>query len=716
MNRAPETRKSANHGSLMTSGERRLSETIGAVREMFMRRWLPMLLATGVIFAAAAATIMLMPSRYTSTAHVRIDPTRNPLASSQGDALATLTSESIETEVAAFRSPELSRLVVRRLNLERDPEFTKGLGRTAASRAEARGQAIAARVEAGLTVAREGLTYVIAVSFTSRDPESAARIANAFAEGYIDLRVGSGIGTAERKALFFQQRLDALSREANDAEARLARYRAANGIVGDTAGGTITDQQIAPLSTQLAAAEAEAADARASLTVAEDQIASGGLDAVSEVRSSPVMADLRRQRAEVLRAKGEIESRYGEKHPESIKVRDQLQALDQQIEAEAQRAVGTLRAGAVASEARVGSLRSTLAHLRGEQAQETRASATAAELERDATAKRDAYDRTAQLSLQSTQAAQNSIAQAEIVDRASTPTSPSSPKRKLLLFVSAVVALAGGLAVAITLDLLQAGMRTTADIEERYGIPVLAAVPDITRRRSRQLTSAADLVITEPASAYVESIRNARASLARGPDKDAARLIALTSALPREGKTTLSLALARTCAKGGMRTLLIDCDLRRATLAGVAGRNVDSGLVQLLQGKVGRDEVIIRDQVAGLDLLPVAAPFFESEDQFADLMSELVAWARHNYATVLLDLPPILGVAYARTLAAQADRVVFAVKWGKTPPSAFETALTLLQADGASISGAIYTMVTPNAEGMGALSYASRHAAYYQQA
>jgi polysaccharide biosynthesis transport protein len=193
--------------------ETRLSDLLLSVRSMFRRRWLSMLLVTLVAFGIGVALIMLMTPHYQATARVRIDPARAPLASSTAQ-VTDLGSEAIETEVTLMSSPEIAREVVRRLNLLNDSEFApKPTDGAAPLTAEERQNAVANNVLRKLSVGRERLTYILAVRFTSRDPDKAARIANSFAQAYIDFRVGRRVGTATQQADWFRQRLDQMGAE-----------------------------------------------------------------------------------------------------------------------------------------------------------------------------------------------------------------------------------------------------------------------------------------------------------------------------------------------------------------------------------------------------------------------------------------------------------------------------------------------------------------------
>jgi succinoglycan biosynthesis transport protein ExoP len=691
--------------------EARLADVVRSARDAVRRRWLMLAaVAVAVTVIGVFLTLQIVPS-YQGVARIQLDPSRNPLARTENEGQAQLASEAIETEVAVMGSQDLARLVVRRLGLVTDPEFNTGI----ALRSEQRPlndsekiDIVADAVRAKLAVSRDKLTYIIVMRFNSSDAVKAAKVANAFATGYLDIKVGSKIGTAERQSRWVESRMNELAADVRVADQNVAEYQAQSGIVRGAASaqGTITDQQVGPLSIQLASAESISAEARSKQNSAQQQVARGTLDAISEVRDSPTIQDLRRQRALLIR--------YGERHPDYIKVRDQAHVIDLAIREEADRVVRSLKADADAADARTASLRATMERLEDKQGANARASVIAASMQRDADSKHAAYDKLSQLGLDSRQAAQNSIAQAQIIDTAEAPQSPSWPNKPMLFLLSLLVGLAAGTATITAQELMVSGVRSVEDVESALDVPMLAAIPEV-RKNKRP----ADLLISKPTSQFSEALRNARASILGVRTQARPKIIALTSALPSEGKTTTSLGLARTMAISGDRTIIVDTDVRRAQLRNIVTHPGDSpGIVDVLHGNATLDEAIQRTEIENLDQLLVQTPYFSSEDLFGNgQMQVLLNELAERYDAVILDLPPLIGLADGRFLAALADAVVLAIKWDSTPLKAVSMAAAWLRADGANLIGTMFTMVDQRSQHAGAYYYHSdKYSPYYQPA
>lgn len=694
--------------------EGRLSDLVQAVMGTLRRRWLTLVVVSAAIFALGVVAVYMMTPKYQAAALVRLDPTRNPLDKTAQ--VVTLSPEAVETEVAVINSADIARSIAKEFQLDQDPEFNDGLNDPANPLTpDERMNVVIGRMLDNLSVSRDKLTYIIGIQFTSIDAQKSAKIANAFADAYLRTKIGSSVGTATKQAEFFQQRLDEMAREVREADAKLAQFRASNGLIGSSAGstfGTLTDQQIGPLSSQLATAQSEAAAARADLAAAEQQIARGGLDSIAQVRSSQVVADLRRQRAEILRTIGEVEARYGPLHPESISAHDQLKSIDQQITDEANRVVSSLRAAANSASARAGSLSGSMQNLEGQRVQQSRASVMADSLEREATSKRDSYNKLSQMSLEANQATRNSIAQAVIVDSAHPPVIPTAPNKPLLIALAFVLAVSVGTGTIAVQEMLVSGMRSIEDVESTLGIPVLAAVPKVPKT-----VHPADLLLERPTSLFAESLRIARASILGVRTNRPPQIIAITSALPSEGKTTTALAFARTLAMNNAKTLLIECDVRRAAMReNLSEHPMVPGIVELLHGEASLDDAIVPSAaVPGLDQLLVKSPYYSSEDLFGGgQMEQILEELRGRYEQIVLDLPPLIGLADGRFLAVLADATVLIVRWDATPPDAASSALGWLRSDGANPIGAIYTMVDSSSETIGGLYYSKKYAGYYQ--
>jgi capsular exopolysaccharide synthesis family protein len=189
-------------------------------------------------------------------------------------------------------------------------------------------------------------------------------------------------------------------------------------------------------------------------------------------------------------------------------------------------------------------------------------------------------------------------------------------------------------------------------------------------------------------SAFAEAFRVLRTTILFAAGQPKTQVVAVTSALPGEGKTTISLCLARVAALSGQRVLLIDCDLRRRSLKEVLDIEPPVGLLQVLSGEASWRQAIYLDEASGMCVLPVSGSGFTPKEIFgAEDMSRLVSDLRGSFDLIVLDCAPVLAVAETRVAAARADCVVVVSRWQKTSMRAVRSALQQLSDAGANVRG-----------------------------
>jgi len=239
-------------------------------------------------------------------------------------------------------------------------------------------------------------------------------------------------------------------------------------------------------------------------------------------------------------------------------------------------------------------------------------------------------------------------------------------------------------------------LRSRLDVERELGVPFAGVLPDFRSIKPKGLrgpaAEPAEYLVSHPFSGFAEAFRNLRAFLMVSARGDDAKLIAVTSAVPREGKSLTSFCLARTLALSGSRVVLVDCDLRQRGTTKLSGHQ-EVGLVEVVQDKVPLSEALIHDAKSNCFILPAAGKSVPYDLFSNPETDEVLRQLCEQFDYVILDAPPILGVADARILAAKADRVLYLVQWNKTPLRAAQSAVDILQECGANVAGALLTKV-----------------------
>ncbi|MBV5335943.1 polysaccharide biosynthesis tyrosine autokinase, partial [bacterium] len=280
-------------------------------------------------------------------------------------------------------------------------------------------------------------------------------------------------------------------------------------------------------------------------------------------------------------------------------------------------------------------------------------------------------------------------ANARIVSPADIPSAPSYPAKRQIMVVAAFLALIGGLALVFLLDRLDSAVRSADEAEELTDLPILAMVP-LNRRRARG--SVAEDILNNPRSSLADAIRSLRTALDLGGG-DRHRVTMVTSSVPREGKTYVSLCLSLMFARTYSRVLLIDADVHRPNMFRMLEVDGDRGLVQVLSGEMTVEEAIRPNVAGGLDFLPAGKATDVAETINGAGVAELIAKLAGRYDQIIIDSPPVLAVADTRVLASLVNRVIYLIKWNSTPRDAVRNGVKLLRSVGAPLVGVTLSQV-----------------------
>lgn len=586
--------------------------------------------ALGVI-AATLVILLVLPSSYTASAVVMLDPRKNNVAG-MSSVLSELPTDpaSVQNQIQILTSRDLAGIVIQRLNLEADPEFNTSLAPSplnpvtwlGKSTAEGQYTRIIDTFLSHLSVDAIGLSTAMSVKFASRDPDKAARIANAIADAYMELQIDVNAAVSHRTTAWLAQRIRELARQVEAAEANVQRYKAENAI-NDTGDGTgsIVEQQLAAINTQLVQARADLAAKQANYDHITALMKSGNAADVSQVVSSPLIVQLRTQQSEAIRDESQLDTRYGPKHPKRIAAESQRRDLEAKIDQEVTRIAGSVANDVAVARAQVKSLETSLARAEAQDNDQNLARVQLKALESDAASTRTMYEAfvTRLRETQGQDAVQ--VSDARVISHASVPTSPSSPKRTIIFGASIPAGLLLGLLCALMLEKLEpAG--AAREMSRRPLLPVLAEAPHAT------LPRAADLVIDMPAAPFARAMWALARRLATGP-----RVIAVTSFDPADGQSNVAVGLSRALAKGGRRVVLVDANppMLAWTLNAAPAR---ADAIQVLGGAAPLASAVARDPRSGVLLLSAAATAWTTPR-----MGSLLDHLRRSADIVIIDAP-----------------------------------------------------------------------------
>ena len=671
------------------------------------------LVVIAVIIAAALALAltltMLDTKRYIAAASVQInDQSKNVLgdvedSSNQMNA-SWDTERFLQTQVELLKSRALAIRVIKKLQLEGNAKFYQQMGGTAPSAATPTNtvrELTIGLVRGNMQVRLPRNSRIATVSFESTDPALSALVANAYAEEYIQASLQQRYDSSAYARDFVANQLTEAKSKLEQSERNLNAYARQAGLIRtrDSGPGTGTDGNEAGsgassiTTASLLQLNAAASQARANRIAAESKLRSIGRNSLlsnREAMANPVVQQLFTQRAETEAKLQDELTRHLEGHPNVRQLRAQLKTLDAQLgiaaqnlrssaDAEYQAAVSTERQ----LEAQVNALKTaTLA--------EQDRSVEYNLLAREADTNRALYDGLLQRYKELNASAGISNSNIAIVDKAEAPLSHSSPN----LMKNLAYALLVGLGLAGVSTFLRSQfddtVRVPEDVEHKLELPLLGVIP-----RARDTDP--DEALADPKSPVSEGYNSLRGALLYSTSHGLPKSLLVTSSQPSEGKTTTSYAIAQGFARMGRKVLLVDVDLRRPSVHRRLELDNEKGMSTLLTHQDSLDHVIKPSGLKNLDVITSGPVPPSPTELIASLrMEELIDEFSARYDVVVLDSPPVLGLADAPLISALVEGVIFIIESERARRGSLKSSLRRLRTMRPVILGAVLTMFDPS--------------------
>jgi succinoglycan biosynthesis transport protein ExoP len=679
-------------------------------------QWLITFFLLTVVTIVTIATFRMEPM-YEATARVEIDRD-TPSAfrfneGDQGDDYMDL-EDYIVTQSKILESETLAMQTIKTMGLDHLPEFGGQPGKPEKPQPAGsdvslrRPQALGAFL-GGLTIKRVPNSRLLDVTFESTDPARAARVVNAHLNNFIEQNFRSRFDAATQASNWMTGQLNEMKINVENAEDARLEYERENQIWTIDEKSDISTQKLGELEKQLTDAQTDRINKEAVYQLAQ----SGNYDAIAAVRESAVIQDILKQQTTLSAQYTDAVNQYGPKYPKVLRIQAQLKDLDELINREKLNIGNQVEAEYRGARQRELLLKEALDQQKTEVNQTAEKLVQYNILKREADTNKQLYDGMLQKLKEAGITAGLRSSNIRIVDPALIPSYPSRPNKTRNVLLSIIVGLLGGVGLALLREYLDNTVKTPDDIESLGRLPSLAVVPALSnssgKRRGRfskflkspTVTSKegrAELISHNmPQSQMSEAFRALRTSLLLSQADHPPQVILMTSALPREGKTTAAVNLAVTLAQLGDKTLLVDADLRKPginrALSLVDGKH--AGLSSYLAG------------VSSLDLITVPHPAIDNLEAIptgpippnpADLLSsgrltELIGELRTRYKFVVIDSPPIMAATDAVILSVLVDGVLMVVRSGETPKEAFTRTRDLLVGVKSHILGVVLNAV-----------------------
>ncbi|WP_294262976.1 polysaccharide biosynthesis tyrosine autokinase [uncultured Sphingomonas sp.] len=667
-------------------------------------RWRYVIIGAVVACAIIGLIVtLLMTPRYTATSTIEISREASQVTNFQGVERETSVAdqEFYQTQYGLMRSRVLAERVATQLRLVDDkafferfsvdqdkPAFAQTNGRyTAAGRAER--QRVAGEVllkNVGVEPTR--LSRLVAINFTSPDPVFSQKVANAWAEHFIQTNLERKIQATSYGRNLLQRELGQAKERLDESQRQLVGYAEQQRIINlpaqgsgenQTAERSIVADELASLNTALSQATADRIQAEARFREA------GRAGSSAEALRNQAINMLRQRRAEAAADYQKLMVQFEPDYPPARALQSQIDQLDRSIAREESRVSGSVQAEYRQAAERENALRQRVEGLKSNYLDLRRRSIQYNIYQQEVDTNRALYDGLLQRFKEIGVAGGVGVNNVAIVDPADVPQKPSSPRMLINLALSLLVGLAIGAGLAFALEQMDEAIADPGEVERRLGLPLLGSVPKVEGVAPRD-------ALLDRKSDLVDAYLAIQTSLGFTTEHGVPRSLAVTSTRPAEGKSTTALALATMLARAHKKVILVDGDMRSPSVHHLGGVDHDRGLSNYLAGQDDIAQLTFEMQDLGLTAMSAGPiPPNAAELLTGHRLQLLVAKLLETYDHVVIDSPPVMGLADAPLIASRVEGVVYAVESHGIRSSIVKTALQRLLSANAHILGGVLT-------------------------
>jgi len=692
------------------------------------RRWV-VLTCLLVIFSTVAIGTLKQKPIYQGKVLVEINPEQpNVLNFKEVLQISSVDVDSYrETQYKVLQSRTLAERVTQTLQLYKNPEFYRnrwpfGLIKTDPDKIPSASDPGPPDTSAdyyrnsvkhfidSVDVAPVRRSNLVEVSFDSEDPKLAARVANQLAADYIYQILQMKWEETVKASVWLQDQLVGLKAKLEKSEDSLQAYAQTNSILFVEEKKNLVNERLAQLQEEYTKAQAERFQKESLYSLVQ----AGKVQDLPGFLSNRLIQDLAVRLSELERDYSQLTATVKPDYPKAVALKKQIDtvqsALDHQKKALAQNIVDEYRS-AVANEKY---LSQALEQQKKDVNEIAEKSIQYNILKREVDTNKQLYEGLLTRLKEAQVSAGLKASNVRIVDAAETPKTPIKPRVVLNLALGVILGLGLGIGLAVFQEYLDNTLKTPDEVETLLRLPSLGVLPSFAANgagktadeKSLSLASARQATARAPAiqtnSSLVEAFRSLRTSILLSANP-VPKMLLITSALPGEGKTTITVNLGATLASLGNKVVIVDCDMRRPACHRSTGVPNKPGFVQCLTGHVGLPDAILPvPGVANLSVIPCGPiPPNPAEVLSAPIAGELLRQLRSEFEYVLLDSPPLLSVADSRILSTLTDAVVLVVRAYETPYDVVRRARTLLYGAGARILGVALNDVDFRREGYG---------------
>ncbi|MDA0749452.1 MAG: polysaccharide biosynthesis tyrosine autokinase [Verrucomicrobia bacterium] len=625
---------------------------------MLERRWLVITAFISVFILSIIYLVKATPI-YQATATLQINKESNsvmdigaPIVFNSND------QEYLQTQYKNLLSRSLIESVVEDLDLKKDERYSQA-------------QDTVRAVQGDITISPVRLSRLVEVSVEHPSPRVAAEIVNKLLQNFLALNQDQKRDRALDSYNFLTSQVQGLANDVRQARRAVFDFRKKEQMPSLEESQNTLKAQLDQANANYLQAQEEAVQAQQRLDTVNNLIAEMksenrelDISSIPEIASSVIIQGLRIDRARAQAELAKLEERYLEKWPAVKEAKEQIEEYTNRIQEQAQYELEALKTAARFSRAKADRAKASYELAQREMSRLNELKVEYDNLVMEQEQSEQIYltmlGKTKEMDLNTKDMYQNLV----IVDQAIVPFNPVKPRKALTLLLGMIGGMGLGFALAFFANYLDDSVKSQDDVETYLKLNFLGYIPNI---KSNSLVERDQQAHLHPQSNAAEGFRTVRAAISLVHKSDKFKVLAFTSTIPSEGKSLVTSNLAIVTAQTGVRTLLIDADLRRPSMHKAFQMQSPVGLSAYLTGQVTDvDEIIHKTEIPNLDIMCCGAvPDNPSELVGSKKMGELLNAVRDKYDRVFVDCPPVSAVSDPLMVASRTDGIVFVTKFNK---------------------------------------------------
>lgn len=537
----------------------------------------------------------------------------------------------------------------------------------------------------GLSVTPVKNSRLVLVSYTSTDPQLAAKIVNTLTTNFISINMERRGGTTTYAKKFLDEQLTLARSRLEESEAELVLYTKQQDLVSTDDNQSLASQKLGELHTALSAAERD----RIAAENDHKQAYSGNSGVAGDINGNPVVGSMKNELAKLKITYQEKSQVYKSEYPEMIELQSQIQQLEEQINKENQVDHEQLKARFLAAKGKEQALHKELEKQKLLLLDVRDKSIRFNTLKRDVETNRILYEGLLQRIKEVGVAGGASTNNITVIDPALVPYAQHSPDVRKNLLQGILLGLLIGVAIAFLIEFLDDRIKSAASIEKLSGLPILGTTPAL---KSKDVIEHSLATALQPTSGMAEAFRSLRTNLLFATRDGLPNSLLVTSSAPSEAKSSSCINLASALAQAGKRVLLIDADLRKPTIHQRFKLDNSQGLSSYLTHQADALAIMQETTITGVTVITAGPlPPNPAELLSSDRLQELFTLVPSKFDIVILDSPPTIGLADALILGNKASATILLIAFSQSKKRVLLDALKRLNQASANVIGFVVT-------------------------